>query len=196
MRRLIMDDDAQRRRERRDEAVGAFLGRGGRARPTGAAGMEAIDRALRTRRNADYVETFSKLDPSMRRSGARSIELDDGLRELRRAPTEEERAERLREEAFGEVRTIVDGQFTGVPDLVEAELLGIVAKCYIDRTYDVHILDWAHRIVEHFHFGEPLPAELEKARTLARNELYAFVEVYPDRCCAVSQAGVVSVVMD
>lgn len=73
-------------------------------------------------------------------------------------------------------------------------LLGIVSICYLGRPYEVHTLDLAGGIIEHYKLGETLPGGLEKARSLALHGGYAFIEVYADCCRAVDESGNVSVV--
>lgn len=74
--------------------------------------------------------------------------------------------------------------------------LGILAKCYIDETYDVHTLDWQEEILQHYHKGEALPEGLAKGRSLAVYGDYAFVEVYTDCCRGVYPDGHVAVIPD
>lgn len=71
---------------------------------------------------------------------------------------------------------------------------GLVAKCYIGDSYHVHTLDFVGKIIHHYKSFEKLPHELEKARTLAMNTNYAFIEVYDDCMRVVSKNGQVSVV--
>ena len=75
-------------------------------------------------------------------------------------------------------------------------LLGIISKCYLGYPYEVHILDMEQNIVEHYKINEKLPAGMEKARNLALNQGYKFIEVYNDCCRAVSKNGQVSVIFD
>lgn len=74
--------------------------------------------------------------------------------------------------------------------------LGILARCYIDDTYDVHTLDWQEEILQHYHRGEALPEGLAKGRSLALYGGYAFVEVYTDCCRGVYPDGHVAVIPD
>lgn len=73
-------------------------------------------------------------------------------------------------------------------------LLGYVAICYLGKPYEVHTLDVAGSIIEHYKAGQPLPAGLEKARSIALRGGYDFIEVYVDCCRAVSANGAVSVI--
>lgn len=72
-------------------------------------------------------------------------------------------------------------------------LLGLVSECYLGAPYEVHTLDPAGGIIEHYKKGQALPGGLEKARRLALSG-YAFIEVYTDCCRAISEDGSVSVV--
>ncbi|HEX7755657.1 MAG TPA: hypothetical protein VF421_09950 [Niabella sp.] len=68
--------------------------------------------------------------------------------------------------------------------------LGIVAKCFLGHPYEVHTLDLSgHQIIKHYKIGEFLPDEFEKARTLAKHNAYAFVEVYRDKLVLIREDG-------
>jgi hypothetical protein len=67
--------------------------------------------------------------------------------------------------------------------------LGIVATCFLGHPYEVHTLDPAGGIIQHYQTGEPLPGPLSNARTLAAHPAYEFVEVYPDRLLCVRGDG-------
>lgn len=124
-----------------------------------------LDRLLRKSRSKEYMEAIQKLDAGGHVHNQEVInQLLDAIR------TE-----------FPEI------EMTGV-------LLGIVAKCYLGKPYEVHILDTANQIVEHFKAGESLPYGLEKSRSIAMRGGYAFIEVYTDCCRAVSPNGSVSVI--
>ncbi len=73
-------------------------------------------------------------------------------------------------------------------------LLGIVSKCYLGDDYEVHSLDAAGGIIEHFRQGQQMPGGMEKARSIAMRGGYEFIEVYVDCCRAVSSSGAVSVI--
>lgn len=121
------------------------------------------DSLIRKKRSEKYVQNLSKLD-----SG--EVCLDNSLKD--------ELLETIKEE-FGEI------EMSMWPH-------GIVAKCYLGDDYEVHTLDVAQRIVMHYKNGESLPAELEKARNLANNKNYAFVEVYSNMVRVISNNGSVS----
>lgn len=85
----------------------------------------------------------------------------------------------------------------GVLDMnITSAMLGVVAPCYLGYPYEVHTLDYTFQIVKHFQKNEALPPLLEKARTIAMRGGYAFIEVYSDFCCAVSENGAVSLIKD
>lgn len=71
--------------------------------------------------------------------------------------------------------------------------LGIVAKCFLGHPHEVHTLDLsASQIIKHYKIGEPLPDNFEKARTLAKHNAYAFVEVYRDKVILIREDGTAS----
>lgn len=124
-------------------------------------------RLLREARTPAYVEILGKLD-------AGEGKLDP----------------RFLEQVLGEIRK----DFPAVKCL--GQFLGVLARCYIDDTYDVHTLDWRLEILRHYHRGEALPEGLEKGRSLALYGGYAFVEVYTDCCRGVFPDGKVAVIPD
>lgn len=129
--------------------------------------MEEYNFMLRKKRNPEYVKMLSSLD----------------LKGL--------------EDNQPKVNEIINEIHKELPEvkLYEASvLLGIISKCYLGYPYEVHILDMAQNIVEHYKINEKLPAGMEKARNLALNQGYKFIEVYNDCCRAVSRNGQVSVV--
>lgn len=73
-------------------------------------------------------------------------------------------------------------------------LLGFVSKCYLGKPYEVHSLNLAGGIIEHYKEGEALPGGMEKARGIAIYGGYELIEVYTDCCRAVSAGGEVSVI--
>ncbi|MDF2925396.1 MAG: hypothetical protein K0R57_4310 [Paenibacillaceae bacterium] len=72
------------------------------------------------------------------------------------------------------------------------QFIGLVAKCNLGFPYEVHTLDIVGDIVDHYKKGRTLPDGLEKARILAQHPSYAFIEVYTNCICAVSDDGTVS----
>jgi hypothetical protein len=71
---------------------------------------------------------------------------------------------------------------------------GVVAKCHLGEPYEVHTLDCAGNIVQHYKVGQPLPSTLERARSLARGGQYAFIEVYVERLIAISESGQTAII--
>lgn len=93
------------------------------------------------------------------------------------------------------VNEIIDTIRNEFPDLeISSIMLGIVSICYLGKPYEVHTLDIAGQIIEHYKIGNALPGGLEKARSIAIRGGYDFIEVYVDCCRAVSSNGSVSVI--
>lgn len=68
--------------------------------------------------------------------------------------------------------------------------IGIVAKCFLGHPHEVHTMDLSgSQIVKHYKVGEPLPADMEKARALAKHNAYAFVEIYTDMMVLIREDG-------
>lgn len=72
--------------------------------------------------------------------------------------------------------------------------IGIISKCYLGAPYEVHTLDVALEIVEHYKVGQALPAGMERGRSIALHPGYAYVEVFSNAICAVTSAGNVSII--
>lgn len=93
------------------------------------------------------------------------------------------------------VNQMIDTIRNEFPDLeISGIMLGIVSICYLGKPYEVHTLNMAGQIVEHYKSGQMLPDGLEKARTIAIRGGYEFIEVYVDCCRAISSNGFVSVI--
>ena len=93
------------------------------------------------------------------------------------------------------VNEMIDTIRNEFPDLeISGIMLGIVSICYLGKPYEVHTLNMAGQIVEHYKSGQMLPDGLEKARTIAIRGGYEFIEVYVDCCRAISSNGSVSVI--
>jgi len=118
---------------------------------------------LAARRSAAYMSAFAQLD-------AGGHLLDD--------------------KAKAAIRAAIRAEF---PEVSAVDLpLGIVARCHLGHPYEVHTLDCALDIVEHYKIGQALPGGMERARTLARHPSYVFVEVYLRQVRAVSADGTVT----
>ncbi|MGX7203037.1 hypothetical protein BCR22_11240 [Enterococcus plantarum] len=128
-------------------------------------GNTQIEKVLRRKRSKEYVDNLSNLD-----SGNATI-------------------------AHKKIEEILAGVAKEIPEVeLSGLLLGYVSKCYLGDSYEVHTVDISEQIIEHYKRGEPLTNGMEKARSIAVNPAYAFIEVYSDCCRAVSKNGLVSVV--
>ena len=124
-----------------------------------------LDRILRKQRSKEYMSMMGKLD------AGGHVHNQDKVNDM---------IQTIRNE-FPEVE-------------IQGILLGIVSICYLGEPYEVHTLDVKGRIVEHYKQGQSLPDGMEKARSIAIRGGYEVLEVYTDRCCAVSMSGMVSVI--
>lgn len=84
----------------------------------------------------------------------------------------------------------IRGEF---PELGMEDLpMGWVSRCYLGEPFEVHVLDAAGCIVQHYRRGEPLPGPLERARSLALHPAYSFIEVRRDALHCVRGDGTVT----
>ena len=96
----------------------------------------------------------------------------------------------LDEKTKESIRATIRAEF---PEVSAVDLpLGIVARCHLGPPYEVHTLDCALEIIEHYKIGQVLPNGLERARTLAEHPAYLFVEIYLRQVRAVSADGTVT----
>lgn len=124
-----------------------------------------LDRLLRKPRSKQYMDALHKLDAGGHTHNQNKVnEIIDTIRN-----------------EFPEV------ELSGI-------LLGYVSICYLGKPYEVHTLDMAGEIIEHYKGGQTLPGGLEKARSIALRGGYDFIEVYVDCCRAISSNGAVSVI--
>lgn len=93
---------------------------------------------------------------------------------------------------FQEFIDCMKEEFSDIPT-VEL-LVGVVAKCYLGEPYEVHALDMAGNILQHYKTNEPLPVGLEKARSLANHGSYEFIEVYSNHMVAIDHSGNASII--
>ncbi|PAD78351.1 hypothetical protein [Paenibacillus campinasensis] len=127
----------------------------------------ALEKRLRSKRSGAFVEAMTKLDVS-------------GV-----VATKEK------------VQELIDQITSEFPELAVDQLpLGIVSKCYLGDSYEVHSLDAGLQIINHYKRGEVLPNGMEKARRLAMHPAYAYIEVYMNMICAVAQSGEVSIIKE
>ncbi len=124
-----------------------------------------MDRLLRKSRSKEYMEAIHQLD-----AGGHVHNQDK----------------------VNEIINTIKGEFPEIE--LSGILLGYVAVCYLGEPYEVHTLDIAEEVVEHYKKGQTLPNGLEKARSIAMRGGYEFIEVYVDCCRAISAGGDVSVI--
>lgn len=130
-----------------------------------SANTDNLTQLLRRKRSKEYMAQVAKLDSGQGKLSKKEIE--DVVSSI--------------QQEFPEVN--LSGIF-----------LGIVAKCYLGDNFEVHTLDTTLEIVNHFRRGESLPNNLEKARTLANNPNYLYIEVYSDCCRCIDASGNVATV--
>lgn len=108
------------------------------------------------------------------------------------------------------IKEIVESIKNACPELIlEDTFLGVLGKCYLGEPYDVHTLSideffgideatllpgYGRLILKHYKKSEPLPSELDCARSLARNSNYAFIEVYKTKIIAINQDGTTAII--
>ncbi len=126
------------------------------------------------------------------------IELQARLRQKRSSAYVEAMA---RLDAGGHVHNVattqalIDAIRAELPDIqIDALPQGIISKCYLGVPYEVHTLNCAGNIIQHYKGGEPLSQGMERARSLARSGHYAFIEVYTDKLIAVSESGQTAII--
>ena len=108
------------------------------------------------------------------------------------------------------MKEIVETIKSACPEIIlEDTFLGVLGKCYLGDSYDVHTLSineifgideathlpgYGRLILKHYTKGETLPSELEKGRSLARNPNYAFVEIYKTKIIALTHDGTTAII--
>lgn len=86
------------------------------------------------------------------------------------------------------ILTAIQEEF-GTADIASLPL-GIVSKCYLGHSYEVHTLDLSgSQIIKHYTASETMDPEFEKARTVAMHNAYALVEVYTDKIILIREDG-------
>lgn len=130
------------------------------------ASFQSSELAFRKKRSEKYIKTLKKLDII---------------------------GHNITQEQINEIINAIKNE---LPEISIDELpIGIVAKCYLGEPYKVHTLSFLGKsIVKHYKLNESLPNELEKARTLANNENYEFVEVYHTKLIAVKEDGSTAII--
>lgn len=122
------------------------------------------ERLLRCKRSSEYIEALTKLDTG---NADISSEINRILDEIRK-------------------------EFPLIE--IPGDLLGYCSKCYLGRDYEVHMVDFTGRIIQHFKKNEPMPNGMEKTRTLAVDEHYVIIEVYTHCMRAIDEDGNVAVI--
>jgi hypothetical protein len=118
------------------------------------------DRDILKKRSKRYLELIASLDHAV---------LNDtkGMKEVMKAIQEE----------FG------TAELASLP-------LGIVAKCFLGHPYEVHTLDLSgSQIIRHYKIAESMEPDFEKARTVAKHNAYAMIEVYKDKIILIREDG-------
>lgn len=148
----------------------------------------------------DILSVSTKVEQKQQQSPAAKLKLDAVLRQPR-SKAYMESVHRL--DAGGHVHNqelvekIIETIKNEYPDIDLFDLnilLGVVSVCGLGAPYEVHTLNFGGEIIEHYKSGQPLPNDMEKARTIAMFGGYSFVEVYTDCCRAIASDGSVSVI--
>ncbi|KOP37953.1 hypothetical protein AKO67_12485 [Flavobacterium sp. VMW] len=118
------------------------------------------DRDLLKKRSKKYLDLIAGLD-------AKTLTETKGMDELIKAIQEE----------FG------TAELSNLP-------LGILSKCFLGHPYEVHTLDLSgSQIIKHYKITETMEAEFEKARSVAKHNAYAMVEIYKDKIILIREDG-------
>ncbi|PWB23618.1 hypothetical protein [Flavobacterium sp. HTF] len=118
------------------------------------------DRDILKKRSKKYLDLISGLD-------AKTLTDTKGMNELIKAIQEE----------FG------TAELSSLP-------LGILSKCFLGHPYEVHTLDLSgSQIIRHYKTAETMEADFEKARSLAKHNAYAMVEIYKDKIILIREDG-------
>lgn len=71
--------------------------------------------------------------------------------------------------------------------------LGIVSKCFLGHPYEVHTLDLSgSQIIKHYKISETMDPQFEKARSVAKHNAYAIVEIYSNKIIIIREDGTAS----
>jgi len=124
-----------------------------------------LDKMLRRKRSNEYIKVMKQLD-----IGGHEVSGE------------------LYESFISAVRS----EFPDVP--FSNQPVGIISKCFLGAPYEVHTIDVAGSIIQHYKTSESLPPFMAKARSIAIHGGYEFIEVYIDSMRAIKADGTVSVV--
>ena len=118
------------------------------------------DRDILKKRSKKYLDLISGLD-------AKTLSDTKGMNELIKAIQEE----------FG------TAELSSLP-------LGILSKCFLGHPYEVHTLDLSgSQIIRHYKTTETMEPDFEKARSVAKHNAYAMVEIYKDKIILIREDG-------
>ncbi|MBO9586983.1 MAG: hypothetical protein J7574_22715 [Flavobacterium sp.] len=121
------------------------------------------DRDLLKKRSKKYLDLIAELD-------AKTLTDTKGMEELIKAIQEE----------------------FGTADIASLPL-GIVSKCFLGHPYEVHTLDLSgSQIIKHYKNTETMEPQFEKARSAAKHNAYAIVEIYNDKIILIREDGTAS----
>ncbi len=149
------------------------------------------------------VENQNKLELNIQKSVSQRISMDKTLLEKRlrnkRSNGFMEAINKLDvggceqcKKQFKDCVEAIKNEFKDIPE--NNLLVGLVAKCYLGQSYEVHTVDMSGSILVHYKSSESMPVLLERARGLALHGGYEYIEVYTDCLCAVKVDGSVSIV--
>lgn len=122
------------------------------------------ERILRRHRSKHYVEFLTKLDTG-------NVDMQEQVNEI-----------------IEEVKK----EFPLIE--IPGDFIGYCSKCYLGDDYEVHTVDFAKKIIEHYKKNNKLPDGMEKARYIAMDEHYNIIEVYTHCLRAIDKDGNVSVI--
>lgn len=121
------------------------------------------DRDILKKRSKKYLNLIASLD-------SKTLTSTKGIDELLKAIQEE----------FG------TAELASLP-------LGILSKCFLGHPYEVHTLDLsATQIIKHYKETETMEPQFEKARSAAKHNAYAIVEIYNDKIILIREDGTAS----
>ncbi|SFD12721.1 hypothetical protein [Flavobacterium phragmitis] len=121
------------------------------------------DRDVLKKRSKKYLDLITNLD-------AKTLSDTKGMNELIKSIQEE----------FG------TAELANLP-------LGIISKCFLGYPYEVHTLDLSgSQIIKHYKETETMEAQFEKARSVAKHNAYAMVEIYDDKIILIREDGTAS----
>lgn len=163
MARRMMNLEATQQKERSQVELSLDLRQKTSSKSKAKLSQMEIDRVLARKRSKEYMEAITRLDAGGHMHNQHKV---NAIIEI------------IRQE---------------MPEIeIDMGPLGIVSKCYLGAPYEVHTLDIAGQIIEHYETFRSMPGMLEKARSLAKSSSYEFIEVYAHALRAVKSDGTVA----